>query len=304
LVAQFTANGDDLGLAKAHFVAMGSSWTAAKAVPAGEQLKLVARHARRAGDDGLRLQALAIYTSSLVYGPTHVRALIQELDALEHERESSYLRAYIEGGRSEAARLEARFDDARVCARRAIETNGAMSKHMEAFGWTPLAHAEQSAGNLEAALVAFEKADAGHAAAGREGFRCTVQAKIAEVRTALGDHAAAREALELSERIASPDDEANAAITLRVRSQLALAEAELEPAEDWARRAVAKGFESDFPEMRGDARLQLAKVHAASGRPEEAAAEAREALAIHEAKGDRPGMAQAQAFLKVLTATS
>jgi tetratricopeptide (TPR) repeat protein len=264
----------------------------------------VARHARRAGNEGLRLQALAIYTSSLIYGPTHVSELIQELDALEYEGQSSYLRAYIEGSRSEAARLEARFDDARLWARRAIETNGAMGKHMEAFGWTPLAHAEQSAGNLEAALVAFEKADAGHAEAGREGFRCTVQAQIAEVRTALGDYAAAREALELSERIGSPDDVANAAITLLVRSELALAEGELEPAQDWARRAVAKAFESDFPEMRGDAKLQLANVQAASGRREEAAAEARQALAIYEAKGDRPGMGLAQAALKVLTPTS
>ena len=250
------------------------------------------------------MQALAIYTATLIFGPTHVREMSADLDALEREGQSSYLQAFIEAARGETASLEARFDDARLWTHRAIETLGGMSRHMEAFGWSPLGHIELAAGDLPAALEAFTRTDARYAEAGLEGFRCTTQASIAGVQAGLGNREAALEALELSERIAGPDDVANAAITRRVRSQLALADGELEPAEDWARRAVAKAFESDFPSMRGASKLQLAEVLATSGRREQAAAEAREALANYEAKGDRAGTGRAQAVLTVLTATS
>jgi hypothetical protein len=304
LIAQFEADGDDLGLAKAHFVAMGVSWAAAQAVPAGEQAKLVARHARRAGEEGLRVRALSHIVPTLIHGPTHVREMIGELDELEREAQSSYLQAYIEVGRSETARLEGRFDDARCWARRATKTYGEMSTNMGAFGSDQLARIERSAGDFPAALAALERTDAGYAEAGLEGFRSTTQAYIAEVRTALGDGAAAHEALALSERMAGADDVSNAAITLSVHSQLAHAEGDLETAERWARRAVDKAFESDLPWERSGAKLQLAKVLAARHRTEEAAAEAAEAFAIYEGKGDRPGMAHAQALLEELTKTS
>jgi class 3 adenylate cyclase len=304
LIARFEADGDDLGLAKAHFVAMGVSWAAAQAVPAGEQAKLVARHARRAGEEGLRVRALSHIVPTLIHGPTHVREMIGELDELEREAQSSYLQAYIEVGRSETARLEARFDDARHWARRATKTYGEMSTNMGAFGSDQLARIERSAGDFRAALEALERTDAGYAEAGLDGFRSTTQAYIAEVKTAVGDRAAAHEALALSEGMAGADDVSNAAITLSVHSQLAGAEGDLEAAERWARKAVDKAFESDLPWERAAAKLQLAKVLAASERAEEAAAEAREAFAIYEGKGDRPGMANAQALLEELTTTS
>jgi hypothetical protein len=71
-------------------------------------------------------------------------------------------------------------------------------------------------------------------------------------------------------------------------------------AERWARSAVEKAFESDFPMERAATKLQLARVLAATGRPEEAVAEAREALQIHESKGDQPGMRTVRAFLEQL----
>ena len=304
LLAQFSAAGDDLGLAKAHFVAMGVSWIAAQAVPAGEQVKLVARHARRAGEEGLRLRALSLYVSTLIHGPTHVRQMIVELDELEHEGQSVYLQAFVEVGRSETARLEARFDEARRWARQATQTYGAMSKNMEAFGWDQLARVERSTGDFRAALAALEQTDAGYAESGLEGFRSTSLAHIAEVRTVLGDLAAAHEALARSEAMAGADDVSNAVTTLYVRSQLAQAEGDLDAAERWARSAIEMALESDLPWERGATRLQLAEVLAVSARTDEAAAEAREAFAIYEGKGDRSGMARARELLDALRTTS
>jgi tetratricopeptide (TPR) repeat protein len=246
------------------------------------------------------LQALSVYIATLAYGPTHAREMVRELDELEGESESAYLQAFIEAGRSEVARLEARFDDARQWARRSRETYGRFTRHMEAFGWDELASAELSAGDLAAALAAFERADACHADSGMEGFRATVLARIADLRVALGDHAAARDALELSERLAGSDDVANALVTARVRAALALAEGDLGEAERCARSSIELALGTDFPGERAESRLQLARVLAASGRCEEATAEAREALTIYESKGDRPGMGASQALLDEL----
>lgn len=59
-------------------------------------------------------------------------------------------------------------------------------------------------------------------------------------------------------------------------------------------------FTTDRPTYQGEAKLELARVLTALGRRDEAIAAAREALAIHEAKGDRPGMAEARAMLREL----
>ena len=60
-------------------------------------------------------------------------------------------------------------------------------------------------------------------------------------------------------------------------------------------------FETDFVGERAASKLQLARVLAASGRSEEAAAEGREALTIYESKGDRPGAGAARALLDELS---
>jgi ATP/maltotriose-dependent transcriptional regulator MalT len=243
---------------------------------------------------------MEMYLGPLIYGPIHAREMAGEFDWMEREGKGAHLQAFVIGGRGEVARLEGRLAEARQSAARTIEMLSEMGHVMETAGWGALAEIERSEGDLPAAVQALEHADALYEKAGMNGFRCTVQARIADALLALGDLPAAEAALDLSERLGSSDDVINVAMTRRVRSQLALAEGDLAEAERWARSAVEKAFESDFPFERAGAKLHLGKVLAASGRREEAAAEAREALAIHESKGDRPGMAEVQAFLDEL----
>jgi ATP/maltotriose-dependent transcriptional regulator MalT len=241
-----------------------------------------------------------MHMGPLKYGPIHTREMAAELDRMESEGQGAHLEAFIAVVRGEVARLEGRFAEARRWAARAIEMLGEMGHVMRTAGWGLLADIERSEGHLHAAVEAFELADALYAKAGMDGFRCTVQAAIADIHTALGDLPAAREAVELSERLGSSDDVINVAMIRRVRSRLALGEGDLEEAERWARSAVAKAFKSDFPFERAGSKLQLAKVLGATGRRDEALAEAREAVAISEAKGDQPGTSQAQAVLDQL----
>jgi ATP/maltotriose-dependent transcriptional regulator MalT len=92
----------------------------------------------------------------------------------------------------------------------------------------------------------------------------------------------------------------NYAITHRVRSVLARQEADLEEAERWARSAVEHAFATDFYRYRVRTRLELARVLSARGRRDDATSEARAAVEIAKAKGDRPEAALAQAFLDEL----
>ena len=92
----------------------------------------------------------------------------------------------------------------------------------------------------------------------------------------------------------------NYAITHAVCARLALGQGDGERAQQWANSAIDYAFQTDTPDVRAEAKLELARVLSALGRRDQALSAAREGLAIHEAKGDRPGMAEAQALLDQL----
>ena len=269
--------------------------------PAAQEVRVAAEHARMAGDSGLRSRALGAYAATLVYGPTPATEMKTELDQIERDASGAYLRAFIEVGRAEAERLQADFEAARSFARRAIESFASLGLTLESSGWQLLVEIELSAGDAEAALAVQLRSDAILAAVGEVGFRSTTQARLAEVHELLGDHAAARAAIDFSDRLTSPDDEINFAITHRVRARLALAEGDADAALRWARSAVEHAFRTDFSVYRAKARLELGHVLAELGHPGQAAPEARAALELFEAKGDRPGAAGAQTFLDRLS---
>ena len=58
--------------------------------------------------------------------------------------------------------------------------------------------------------------------------------------------------------------------------------------------------DAEEPEAQGDARMELAHVLRAAGRPSEAGDAAREALALYERKGNRPAAESATAFIEAL----
>jgi tetratricopeptide (TPR) repeat protein len=79
-----------------------------------------------------------------------------------------------------------------------------------------------------------------------------------------------------------------------------LEEGDSEQAKQWANSAIEYAFPTDFPDAQAEAKLELGGVLSALGRRDEALSAARDALAIQEAKGDRPGMAEAPALLDQL----
>ena len=82
-----------------------------------------------------------------------------------------------------------------------------------------------------------------------------------------------------------PDDVTSQISWRTVRAKVVAKRGDLELGAQLAEDAVARAAETDWPHMRGAALEALAEVNVARGRTAEAAAPAREALALYEAKG-------------------
>jgi hypothetical protein len=165
-----------------------------------------------------------------------------------------------------------------------------------------LARIELAASDLGAARDALLLGDAALAEVGETYFRCTTQAMLARVYELSGDEHAARGALELAEGLSAPGDAINYAITHEVRARLALRSGDCEEAERWARSAVQHALCTDWVGVQADARVGLASVLSACGRPGEAVREAHAALELFDHKGDRPGAEVARALMDDLGA--
>jgi len=300
LLEQLERAGDERGLAQAHMVAFSVHWGVSLATPAAHEVRLAAEHAGNAGDEGLRSRALGWYVATLMWGPVPARAMAVELDDIERQRPGAYLRPFVDLGRSEVQRLKGDFAAARRFAVRGVERLASLGLTIEGGAWQQLAGVELTAGDLAAALAALSRCDAILEAAGERGFRSTTQANLAEIHELRGDRDAAHAALALSDELTATEDEANYAITHRVRARLALADGDTGAAEAWARSAVEHAFRTDFAVDHARTTLELGRVLEALDRPGEAAPEARAALELFQGKGDRTGEAQAKALLDQL----
>ncbi len=164
-----------------------------------------------------------------------------------------------------------------------------------------LAEMELGDGNVAAARALLLEADALVAGLDERSYRSTIQATLADLEVLLGDHVAARAAIDLCDSLSAPEDVINYAITHGIRARLALADGDAGAAERWARSAVHYAFLTDFPQTQASARLELARLLNSIGRPDQATAEAQAALELFAAKGDRPGTDQANAVLHELS---
>ena len=305
MLQQLAERGDERGLAKAHMAAFWAHWAVSQAGPAAAELRLAADHAARAGDNGLRARALGWQVAALTWGPFDAATVARELETLEREQETGpFLAASVTMLRGELARLHGDLDEALAITSQANDQFAAIGGYVMVGGsYQLLARVEVLAGRPDRARDLLMRSDALFERVGDRGFRSTTLAMLARVEEMVGHPAAARSAIELSEQIGGTEDVINFAITHAVRARLALAAGEHEAAERWARKAVDSAYVTDFTPLQGEAVLTLAFVLEKLGRHEESTAEARRAVELFEAKGDRPRTAQAHALLKELSVT-
>ena len=101
-------------------------------------------------------------------------------------------------------------------------------------------------------------------------------------------------------RTAAEDDLASQSIASTAETIVLAARGDLVGAEGRARAVIAMIADAEEPEAQGDARMELARVLRAAGRPSEAEQAALEALALYERKGIGPAAALALAFTEDL----
>ena len=214
ILQQLAASGNERGVAKAHIAAFWVHRLASRWTLAGEQARLAAEHARKAGDDGLRAQALNGYATSILRGPQHTSAIAKELDKMEREEHGPYLTASLDACRSVLAGLQKDLTEARRLTRRAIEGLHALGMpEAVAWCWQNLAETELAAGNPTAALEALLRSDAILAELGERSLRSTTVARLAQTYELMGNRKDALVAVDLCEELGVPEDVLNYAIT-------------------------------------------------------------------------------------------
>jgi ATP/maltotriose-dependent transcriptional regulator MalT len=237
----------------------------------------------------------------LIFGPADARTIAREIDEIEQGRPGPYLQTHIALARGEVRRLEGDFEKALRLTEQAMEgLRGLGIRVLEAAIAQHVALIHDSAGEPMAAVPALRRADAVLEELGERGIRSTIHAFLAWALATGGDVGAARAACDLADELTAPEDIVNFTITPRARARIALAEGDGERAEELVRTAIQHALRTDAVLEQAAGKLELAHVLAALGRPEEAQPEAREALTIYEAKGDRPGTARAHAVLDEL----
>ncbi|MGA2929468.1 MAG: hypothetical protein ABSG43_26465, partial [Solirubrobacteraceae bacterium] len=79
-------------------------------------------HARKAGDESLRSQALGWYAGSIIYGPQHTCAAVQALAEIEREEPGPYLATRLAFRHGQLARREGHFSASRQLIQCAIDS--------------------------------------------------------------------------------------------------------------------------------------------------------------------------------------
>ena len=160
-----------------------------------------------------------------------------------------------------------------------------------------LAYIETRAGDHAAAEAALRTGILELNELGDRSFYPTLLTELAHILVERGSDDEAAAVCATAREAAASVDLATLASVEGLEGLLLARRGELEEGERKARNAVELLSESDFYASVSDAKLLLARTLLVCGRPDEARAVAGEALAICEAKGDRPAAGWARELL-------
>jgi tetratricopeptide (TPR) repeat protein len=297
-VPVFERVGDDEGLAKAWYVAGAVDWTRCQAASMEHVLERALVHARRAGSHRELAFVLNGLARAVLVGPTPVEValercgLILEEAAGDRTQEAilSIWVAILEAMRGEFERARALCAESRAM----LEELGQKLRSGALQGY--VATVELYAGDLVAAERLFRSALDTLQPLGEQPNVRNTAARLAQVLAQLDRPDEAERFVQLSRETAPPDD-----VLTQVRWRIAQANVlsrrdEYHGAEELAREAVALADETDWLNMRGDARISLAATLAAAGKSDESRLVRAAAAGLYEAKGNLVSARRAQAL--------
>jgi class 3 adenylate cyclase/tetratricopeptide (TPR) repeat protein len=258
-------------------------------------------YARACGDDRLLFDALRLQMLSESYGSTTPDEGLRRLDALgDDARRSRPIDVAALAIRSRYLSMRGEVQEARRTIELAVAAAEAVGMRFfvaicEGFR----GELEYRAGDLDAAERARRRGYEILDATGHVGIKTTHAAELATYLARLGRLEEAERFAAIG-RTAAEDDLSSQSIAGTAETIVLAARGDLEGAEDRARAVVTMVADAEWPAAQGDARMELARVLRAAGRPSEAEQASREALALYERKGDRPSVGAAMTFLDEL----
>ncbi len=256
-----------------------------------------------AGLTGLELEAAGLAASTMRWGPARWDALASFVDERVASRgDGGRLGATMLENRGMVYAAEGRFDEGRShyeTHRHSIEERGtAFFLHTLVMSTGRL---ELLAGDYEEAERLFRPAWDGLGARGETGFRTTVGAMLAAALIGLDRLDEASAVLDECELLVADDDVAGHVEIPTQRAELAARRGDYEAAVVAGLEAVRRGDDSDYEELRIDARLALGRALIGVGDNEsEAAAALREAAELADRKGSIVSAGRARELLRQL----
>jgi class 3 adenylate cyclase/tetratricopeptide (TPR) repeat protein len=238
------------------------------------------------GDELWQREARMTRGVSMVFGPTPIEEAIAMLQE-QFDRANGAKWAFgALRGMSRLRVLQGRFEEARELnarARATFEDLGDRIQIADSFG--DAGGIEHMAGNLADAARLTLQAYEAMSAIGDRSFASTYAAIHGEILLDLGEDDEAWRFGSIARDTSATDDAASQAIGRAVQARVLSRRGDHDAAEALAREAAAVLAATDFLHQHGDMLVHLAHVLREAGKVDEAAAAAREAVALYERKG-------------------
>ncbi len=296
----FAELGDDAGRARALLSLADAHWLSCRVEPMEAVLERALRHVEETGVTHDLPELRYALVRAAAHGPMPVeRALARCRGVLEQAGDDPLAEAVTLNALAYLEAMRAAFAEARRLAaqsRARLEDLGLVVMIATLDAWVGMI--ELLAGDLAAAERLWRGAQHRLEALGEKGNRSTIVAFLAEAALEQGDLAEADRLTAVSEQTAFRDDVTSQVAWRAARARTRVRQRELAEAERLAREAVAWAAETDWPDLRGRARVALAEALLALGRADEGVAAAREAIAVYEAKGNVAAAARTAALLE------
>ncbi|MDP9135487.1 MAG: hypothetical protein M3N56_11750, partial [Actinomycetota bacterium] len=295
-VAALGRLGDDLGLARAHFLISELVWLKGSSEAASHNAERILHHARRAGS-GFEIDTGVSYMAwALVVNAVPVSEAIRRCRQLERAVVGRFAELSVRGFRAVLHAMAGRFElahDELATARGGLVELG----FQQASVWMAVydALAEMLTGDGAAAERALEDAERIAVEIGDRWFQSTILVDRAHAVLAQDRPGAAAEAVARIDDVPAPNDMEWRVKRHSARGKLAALDGDADRALREARAATALADTTELFTFRADAHRDLAEVATRCDRHDEARAATATALALYGAKENVAAAAQLQA---------
>jgi class 3 adenylate cyclase/tetratricopeptide (TPR) repeat protein len=299
----FSRLGDEWGLAKTWGLLARAHFNAGRAGEAQKANARAAAHARSAGDASEEMMRFVGLASDATFGPAPVEeALGWCREILERVKGQPGKEAAFDVCRGLLEAMRGNFDTARTAMIHARSLLRDLGNTFRLAGMTnDAADVEWYAGDIHAEE---RERRSGYEAFGRMGawgFRATSAAWLARTLVELGRNDEALELTRESEELAGEDDISAQVPWRGARAKILARRGAHEEAERIAREGVAIAERTDWLNLRGDARMDLAEVLRLMGQEDESRQNIQLAIELFEQKGNSVMASRARTFLEQLS---